>query len=182
MVRFRIILGTVVGSLLSSGLAIGLIYGGIQVSWWLAIILCVIGMIIGGFTAGFIAQDKFPGTIAGFITGLVAFIGIFLFLWLILRAKILQWYESSTDINTIAASFIDFLGMKSSSAIGQYITNLITTKYSEYSSDINQFVQKYVPIFTLVVGAILGGGALVLNTIAGRIGGALNKFDELAGE
>ena len=181
MVRFRIILGAIVGSLLSSGLAIGLIYGGVQVSWWLAIILCVIGLIIGGFAGGFIAQDKFPGTIVGFITGLIAFVGIFLFLWLILRAKMLVWYSQNSDINSIASQFIGFLGMDSSSTIGQYITDLITTKYADYGSDIDQFVQKYVPIFTLVVGAILGGGALILGTISGRIGGALNKLDELSG-
>ncbi len=179
MARFRIILGTIVGSLLSSGLAIGLIYGGIQVSWWLALILCLIGLIIGGFAAGFIAQNKFPGTIAGFITGLVAFVGIFLFLWLILRAKVLQWYADNNDINVIASQFIDFLGMESTSSIGQYVSDLIITKYTDYNSDIDLFVQKYVPVFTLVLGAILGGAAVILNTIMGRIGGALNKLDKL---
>ena len=111
----RIAVGTLIGSLMSIGLAIGLIYGGIQVSWWFALILCIIGFLIGGFTAGFIARDMFPGLIAGFFTGILVFCGIFLFTWLILRAKILDWFSNFNDIDQTIGALLDFIGISSTS-------------------------------------------------------------------
>lgn len=178
----RIIIGTLIGSLMSIGLAIGLIYGGIQVSWWLALILCVIGFLIGGFTAGFIARDMFPGFFAGLFTGLIVFLGIFLFTWLIIRAKILNWFASFSDIGQTINAFLDFIGISTTSTLGQNITSTITTKYSEYGSDIDQLVQKYVPLFCLVVSAIFGGSAVFVGAIAGAIGGRFNKVDEILNE
>ncbi|MFW9924770.1 MAG: hypothetical protein ACFFDW_15930 [Candidatus Thorarchaeota archaeon] len=178
----RIIIGATIGSLLSGGLAIGLIYGGIQVSWWLAIILGVVGLIIGGFVAGFISRDRLPGMIAGALTGVVAFVAIFLFFWLVLRVKVLNWYAENTDVADIVSGIQGFMGITPGTAIGDFIDALITDKFAEYSSDIDSFVQKYVPLFSLVIGGIFGSGALLLNTISGAIGGRLNKIDEIIGE
>ena len=178
----RIIIGTLIGSLMSIGLAIGLIYGGIQVNWWLALILCAIGFLIGGFTAGFIARDMIPGFFAGIFTGLIVFLGIFLFTWLIIRAKILNWFASFNDISQTINAFLDFIGISATSTLGQNITSTITAKFSEYSSDINQLVQKYVPIFCLVISAIFGGSAVFVGSIAGAIGGRFNRVDEILNE
>ncbi|MCK5046810.1 MAG: hypothetical protein KAS22_09540, partial [Candidatus Heimdallarchaeota archaeon] len=101
MSLIRIIIGGIIGSVVSAGAAIGLIYGGLQVSWWLALILAVLGCAIGGFVAGFIAQDKFPGMLAGGFTGLIVFVGIVLFFYFVLRAKVQAWWDASSDINAV---------------------------------------------------------------------------------
>ena len=106
MSLIRIIIGGIIGSLVSAGAAIGLIYGGLQVAWWLALILAVLGCAIGGFVAGFIAQDKFPGMLAGGFTGLIVFVGIVLFFYFVLRAKVQAWWDASLDINTTIASYL----------------------------------------------------------------------------
>jgi len=178
----RIIIGAIVGSIISTGAAIGLIYGGIQVTWWLAIILGILGIIIGGFVAGFIAQDKFPGMIAGFITGLFVFAGIVVFFYLILKVKVLDWYAAAgSDINGTITSFLGYFSIDPASALGIRLTNNINTRFTALSSDIDLFVADYVPKFSLVIGAMFGGVALILNTIAGRIGGRFNKIDEITG-
>jgi hypothetical protein len=179
----RVFIGALVGSIISAAAAIGLIFGGIQVSWWLAIILGVIGLIIGGFVAGFIAQDRFPGMIAGFITGLFSFGAIVLFFWLVLRSQVLEWWAASgNDIDGTIAYFLDYLGMETTSNVGQLISAAIKDYYQDYGSDINGVVEKYVPVISLIFGAVFGGGALIINTISGRIGGRLNMIDEIVGD
>ncbi len=182
MSLLRIIIGTFVGGLVSIGLGIGLIYGGIQVSWWLAIVLCIIGFLIGGFVAGYIAQDKFPGMIAGLFTGLLVFAGIFLFTWLILKAKILNWFADFNDIDQTIDALLGFMGITETSNLGIYLTNTMNTKFSQYSDDINQLANKYVPLFCFAVSGIFGFMAVILGGIAGRIGGRFNKIDELTGD
>ncbi|NHJ87669.1 MAG: hypothetical protein FK734_19565 [Asgard group archaeon] len=140
-------------------------------------------MIIGGFIAGFISRDRFPGMIAGFITGLFVFAGIVLFFWLILRVKLLDWYAAnSSNIGPTINDFLNYFGIDSLSNLGTYLTNVITDKYTEYSSNMDTLVQEYVPKFSLIIGAIFGGIAIIVDTIAGRIGGRLNKIDEILGE
>ena len=178
----RIFFGSLLGGLLSIGLGIGLIYGGIQVSWWLAIILCCIGFLIGGFLAGFIARDRFPGFIAGAITGIIVFGGIFLFSWLVIKAKIIDWFDDFNDISQTIDSLLAFIGIPETSTLGQNITSTISSKFTEYSSDINTLVKKYVPIFSLVISAIFGVSAVFWGAIAGAIGGHFNKIDEIIGE
>ncbi len=179
MSLIRIIIGSIIGSLVSAGAAIGLIYGGLQVSWWLALILAILGCAIGGFVAGFIAQDKFPGMLAGGFTGLIVFVGIVLFFYFVLRAKVQAWWDASLDINTTIASLLDFLSIDSSSSLGQLIDAKILDIYNTY--DINQVITNYLPKLSLLFGAIIGGAALIIDTITGRIGGRLNKIDELSG-
>ncbi|NHJ85365.1 MAG: hypothetical protein FK734_07870 [Asgard group archaeon] len=182
MSLIRIIIGGLIGGAISVGSTIGLIYGGIQVTWWLAIILSVVATVIGGFIAGFIARDKFPGMIAGAFSGLLVFGAIVLFCWLVLRNKIIDWYTSFADINQTITALLDFLGIESTSTLGQKMTDTLTDLYSTYSSDIDLVVQNYVPKFSLIVGAIFGGGAFLVNTAAGRFGGRMNKIDELTGQ
>ncbi|MHA1187854.1 MAG: hypothetical protein ACTSXA_16050 [Candidatus Heimdallarchaeota archaeon] len=178
----RIIIGAIVGSIISVGGAIGLIYGGIQVSWWLGLILALIGIIIGGFVAGWIAQDRFPGMIAGFVTGLFVFGGIVLFFYLVLRVKVEEWYiAAGSDISVTISSFLTFFSINPTSSLGTLLTETITTKYNFYSGDIALVIADYIPKFSLVLGAIFGSFALIINTIAGRIGGRLNKIDEITG-
>ena len=179
MSLIRIIIGSIIGSLVSAGAAIGLIYCGLQVSWWLALILAILGCAIGGFVAGFIAQDKFPGMLAGGFTGLIVFVGIVLFFYFVLRAKVQAWWDASLDINTTIASLLDFLSIDSSSSLGQLIDAKILDIYNTY--DINQVITNYLPKLSLLFGAIIGGAALIIDTITGRIGGRLNKIDELSG-
>lgn len=179
MSLIRIILGGIIGSLVSAGAAIGLIYGGLQVSWWLALILAILGCAIGGFVAGFIAQDKFPGMLAGGFTGLIVFVGIVLFFYFVLRAKVQAWWDASSDINSVIASLLDFLSIDSASNLGQLIDAKITDIFITY--DINTVIANYLPKLSLVFGAIIGGAAILLDTITGRIGGRLNKIDELSG-
>ncbi|NPE07793.1 MAG: hypothetical protein GNW80_05900 [Asgard group archaeon] len=178
MSLIRIIIGGIIGSLVSAGAAIGLIYGGLQVAWWLALILAVLGCAIGGFVAGFIAQDKFPGMLAGGFTGLIVFVGIVLFFYFVLRAKVQAWWDASLDINTTIASLLDFLSIDSASSLGQLLDAKITDIYNTY--DINTVITNYLPKLSLLFGAIIGGAALILDTITGRIGGRLNKIDELS--
>lgn len=176
----RIIIGAVIGSAISAGAAIGLIYGGIQVSWWLGLILAVLGIIIGGFIAGWIAQDGFPGMIAGFITGLFVFGGIVIFFYFILRVKVEGWFDTAgDDINVIISNFLTFFSISPTSSLGTFLTNNILEKYNAVSGDFAVFIADYIPKFSLILGAIFGGFALIINTITGRIGGRLNKIDEI---
>lgn len=179
MSLIRIILGGIIGSLVSAGAAIGLIYGGLQVSWWLALILAILGCAIGGFVAGFIAQDKFPGMLAGGFTGLIVFVGIVLFFYFVLRAKVQGWWDASSDINSVIASLLGFLSIDPASSLGQLLDAKITDIFNTY--DINQVITNYLPKLSLVFGAIIGGAALLIDTAAGRLGGRLNKIDELTG-
>ena len=179
MSLIRIIIGGIIGSVVSAGAAIGLIYGGLQVSWWLALILAVLGCAIGGFVAGFIAQDKFPGMLAGGFTGLIVFVGIVLFFYFVLRAKVQAWWDASSDINAVITSLLDFLSIDPSSSLGQLLDDKITAVFIAY--DINQVITNYLPKLSLLFGAIIGGAALIIDAITGRIGGRLNKIDELSG-
>ncbi len=179
MSLIRIILGGIIGSLVSAGAAIGLIYGGLQVSWWLALILAILGCAIGGFVAGFIAQDKFPGMLAGGFTGLIVFVGIVLFFYFVLRAKVQNWYTSLGTIEQTIDALLDFLSIDGSSSLGQLIDAKIMAVYN--SADIDAVVQNYLPKLSLLFGGIIGGAALIIDTITGRIGGRLNKIDELTG-
>lgn len=36
-------------------------------------------------------------------------------------------------------------------------------------------------LIRIIIGGIIGGAALLIDTITGRIGGRLNKIDELSG-
>ncbi|MCF2144555.1 MAG: hypothetical protein K9W42_12715 [Candidatus Heimdallarchaeota archaeon] len=179
---FRILIGGLIGSIISLGLAIGLIFGGIQVVWWLAIVLSVVGIIIGGFFAGFISRDKFPGTLAGILSGLIVFVGIVLFFWLIVKNKLLYWFSQYADIDQTIDAFLSFFGIVPTSKLGVYLDNLITTKFNDAGLNINAFIPAFVPKFSLVLGAIFGGIALLLNTFAGRLGGRMNKIDEIIGD
>ena len=64
---------------------------------------------------------------------------------------------------------------------GTWFTAKINDTFSSVG-DIDAFIATYVPKFSLVVGAIFGGMALLLDTTAGRIGGRLNKIDEILGD
>jgi hypothetical protein len=176
----RIIIGSLIGSVISVGMAIGLIYGGIQVAWWLGLVLCIVGFIAGGFVAGFISQDKFPGTISGIIVGIITFVGIFLFFWLIIKAKIIAW-SATLNISEIITELLNFLGVNPTSSLGIWITNKLNEQYTSLGT-IEALVQTYVPKFTLLLGSIFGGIAFLIAAIAGRIGGRLNKIDEIVGD
>jgi len=142
----------------------------------------VVGIIIGGFIAGWIAQDRFPGMIAGFVTGIFVFGGIVLFFYLILSAKVDAWYiAAGSDISVTISSFLTFFSISPTSSLGTLLTETITAKYNSHSGDIALLIADYIPKFSVVLGAIFGGFALISNTIAGRIGGSLNKIDEITG-
>lgn len=179
----RIIIGALIGSLISVGAAIGLYFGGIQVSWWLALILMFVATTIGGFIAGWIAQDKFPGMIAGALAGIIVFGGVVVFFWLFIKAKMNAWSSSFTDLNTsIITPFLDYLNIDPVGALGTFFTNKITDAYTSSGSDVTTLIQTWVPKLALVFGAIIGGGAFLINLIAGRIGGRFNKIDEIVGD
>ena len=116
--------------------------------------------------------------LAGGFTGLIVFVGVVLFFYFVLRAKVQAW-DASLNINTTIASLLDFLSIDISSTLGQLIDDKITDIYNTY--DINQVIQNYLPKLSLLFGAIIGGAALIIDTITGRIGGRLNKIDELSG-
>ncbi|HUT79572.1 MAG TPA: hypothetical protein VMZ29_00095 [Candidatus Bathyarchaeia archaeon] len=181
MKLMRVIIGSIIGSLISAGVAIGLIYGGIRVAWWLAIILSGIGTIIGGFIAGWISQDRFPGMIAGALTGMFVFGAVVLWSWLVLRTKIMAWWDSFADINSVITELLGFLNVEPTSGLGMMISDKINELYITYAADMDAVIANYVPKFCLILGAIFGGMALIMNTIAGRIGGRLNKIDEITG-
>ena len=182
MALIRELIGALIGSIVSVGIAIGLFYGGIQVAWWLALVLGIVAFLIGGFIAGFISRDPIPGLRAGALMGIIVFGGFFLFMWLVVKAKILGYYDSVSNIDSVIDSLLGWLSIDSTSNLGQVIDAAITDKFSEYGSDIDTFVQKWVPIFTLIISAIFGGAALIVGSITGMIGGRWNKFDELAGK
>ncbi|MHA1213588.1 MAG: hypothetical protein ACTSSH_14165, partial [Candidatus Heimdallarchaeota archaeon] len=175
------IIGSILGSLVSAGAAIGLIYGGIQVSWWLAIILGCLGAVIGGFVAGWIAQDRFPGMIAGALTGLFVFGAIVLWSWLVLKNKIITWWDTYANINTVITELLSYLNIDSTSGLGIKIAETLNDLYTTHAADMDAVVADYVPKFSLILGAIFGGIALLLNATAGRLGGRLNKIDEITG-
>ena len=117
--------------------------------------------------------------LAGGFTGLIVFVCIVLFFYFVLRAKVQAWWDASSDINSVIASLLDFLSIDSASNLGQLIDAKITDIFITY--DINTVITNYLPKLSLVFGAIIGGTALLLDTITGRIGGRLNKIDELSG-
>jgi len=134
--------------------------------------------------------------IAGFITGIFVFGGIVLFFYLILSAKVDAWYTAAgSDISVAISSFLTFFSISPTSSLGTLLTETITAKYNSHSGDIALLIADYIPKFSVVLGAIadyipkfsvvlgaiFGGFALISNVIAGRIGGSLNKIDEITG-
>ena len=119
--------------------------------------------------------------IAGIITGVITFAGIFLFFWLILKAKIMNWFTTYADIGQTITALLDFLGINPTSSLGTWLTTTINDKFSSLGS-IESLVQKYVPVLSLLLGAIFGGIAFIICAISGRIGGRLNKIDEIIGD
>ncbi|MBN1329045.1 MAG: hypothetical protein JXA54_06185 [Candidatus Heimdallarchaeota archaeon] len=120
--------------------------------------------------------------IAGAFSGVLVFGAIVLFSWLVLKNKISDWYASFADINQTITALLDFLSIDASSNLGIKITDTLNDLYTTHLSDIDAVIQSYVPKFSLIIGAIFGGGAFLVNTVAGRFGGQMNKFDKLTGQ
>ena len=93
----------------------------------------------------------------------------------------INWFTTYADIGATITALLDFLGINASSNFGIYLTATITDKFSSLGS-IETLVQKYVPVLSLTLGAIFGGIAFIICTISGRIGGRLNKIDEILGD
>lgn len=175
---FSILIGFIVGGLVSEGAMIGLAFAGKLVTWWLALILGAVGCLFGGFVAGMIARGPGSGALAGFLTGLIVFLATFLIIWLVLKAQFLQWWNDLADINLVIDELLAYMGIPEGSDIADSIRTTITDYYNQYSGDIEQVINKYFPIFGLIVGAIFGGICSVVNIFSGLIGGLITRKKE----
>ncbi len=172
-----VLLGALIAGAISGGAIIGITFLGALVPWWALLLIAVGGTFIGGFIGGLIAKGVGAGFLAGLLSGLIVTLALFLFAWLYYKQTILDWFNNlyMGDINATVDALVAALGLDPSTGIGLQIHAVIVDKFTEYGSDINAFANAYFPIFGLIIGAIFGGLAAIVNGFAGLIGGAITR-------
>ncbi|NHJ46784.1 MAG: hypothetical protein FK733_03255 [Asgard group archaeon] len=171
-----VLLGALVGGAISSGALIGITFLGTLVPWWALLLIAVGGTFIGGIIGGLLARGAGAGFLAGILSGLIVTLALFLFAWLYYKQVILDWFTSlGGDITATIENLVAAIGMDPSTGVGAQIVQTIVDKYNDHGADINAFANAYFPVFGLIIGAIFGGLAAIINAFAGLIGGAITK-------
>ncbi|MCE7743536.1 MAG: hypothetical protein GPJ52_00210 [Candidatus Heimdallarchaeota archaeon] len=170
-----ILLGALIGGVISSGGIIGITFLAAvpAILWWHMLLIAVGGTFIGGFVGGLVAKGGGAGALAGLLSGLLVFLGTFLFGWLYYKAQLIALIASAPDVATLVNDFLVTLGMNGTQVgimIGDWIT-LNAPTIPEMTAFANgQFIY-----FALIVGAVLGGLAAVVNFFAGLFGGLITR-------
>lgn len=168
-----ILLGMLIGGIVSSGAIIGITFLGTLIPWWAVILIAAAGCLLGGLVAGILAKGAGAGALAGLLSGLIVFIGVFLFTWLYYKAQVLALVATATSVSEIAEQLADMLGA-GGTPIGEAIETWFTSNVPS-TSELETFVNSNFIFFGLIVGAIFGGLASVVNLIAGLVGGILTR-------
>ena len=171
-----ILLGAFVGGIISSGAIIGITFLGTLVPWWALLLIAAGGTLIGGFVGGLLARGGGAGALAGLLSGLFVALGIFLFAWLYYKAQLIALISTSPDVSTLVNDFLTQLGLDGTN-FGLVIEQWVIAN-APTISDITAFANSKFIYFALIVGAIFGLIAAVVNFGAGLIGGLITKPKE----
>ncbi len=169
-----ILLGALIGGVISSGGIIGITFltAVPAILWWHMLLIAVGGTFIGGFVGGLVAKGGGAGALAGLLSGLLVFLGTFLFGWLYYKSQLVA-LAGATDVPTLAAQFISQLGM-TGTQVGDLITQWIIDNVPSPAAVVD-FANANFIYFALIVGAVLGGLAAVVNFFAGLFGGLITR-------
>ena len=164
-----ILLGMLIGGILSSGAIIGVTFLGTLVPWWAVLLIGAAGCLFGGLLAGVLAKGAGAGALAGLLSGLIVFVSVFLFIWLYYKAQVLALVATASSVSEVAEQLAVMLGA-GGTPVGAAIETWFTTNVLS-TSELEAFVNSNFIFFGLIVGAIFGGLASVVNLFAGLIGG-----------
>lgn len=168
-----IILGMLISGIVSSGAIIGVTFLGTMVPWWALLLIGAAGCLFGGLLAGILAKGVGAGALAGLLSGLLVFLGVFLFIWLYYKAQVIAMIAGAGSVSDIADQLVDMFGAGGTpvgDAIKLWITDSVPT-----TADMEDFANSNFIYFGLIVGAIFGGIASVVNLFAGLIGGIFTR-------
>ncbi|MHA1557250.1 MAG: hypothetical protein ACTSPM_09995 [Candidatus Heimdallarchaeota archaeon] len=168
-----IMLGMLIGGIVSSGAIIGVTFLGTLVPWWAVLLIGAAGCLFGGLLAGILAKGAGAGALAGLLSGILVFVGVFLFIWLYYKAQVIAMIAGASSVTDIANQFVDLFGA-SGTPVGDAITTWLTTNVPSVS-EMEAFANSNFIFFGLIVGAIFGGLASVVNLFAGLIGGLFTR-------
>ena len=170
-----ILLGALIGGVISSGGVIGITFltAFPVILWWHMLLIAVGGTFIGGFVGGLVAKGGGAGALAGLLSGLLVFLGTFLFGWLYYKAQLIALVATAPNVDALVTDFLTSLGM-AGTTIGDTISLWITTN-APTIGEIEAFANANFIYFALIVGAVLGGLAAVVNFFAGLIGGLITR-------
>jgi hypothetical protein len=170
-----ILLGALIGGVISGGGIIGITFLAAvpAILWWHMLLIAVGGTFIGGFIGGLVAKGGGAGALAGLLSGLIVFLATFLFGWLYYKAQLLALVATAPDVATLATDFLTTLGM-AGTPIGDTIHAWILLN-APTIPEVTAFATSNFIYFALIVGAVLGGLAAVVNFFAGLIGGLITR-------
>ncbi len=168
-----ILLGMLVGGIFSTGAIIGATFLGRFVPWWAVLLIGAAGCLFGGLIAGIFAKGIGAGALAGLLSGLLVFLGVFLFVWLYYKSVVISMIASASNVSEIANGFVDLFGA-GGTPVGQAMSEWITSNVPQ-TSDMEAFANSNFVFFGLIVGAIFGGLASVVNLFTGLIGGMFSR-------
>ena len=168
-----VLLGALIGGIISSGAIIGITFLGTMVPWWALLLIGAGGCLFGGIIAGVIAKGGGSGALAGLLSGLLVFLGVFLFIWLYYEAQVLAMIADLGSIPQVTTELLQMLGLDGT-APGDMITQWINANASSIS-EFEAFVDSNFIYLALILGAIFGGLASVVNLFAGLIGGLFTR-------
>jgi hypothetical protein len=171
-----ILLGALIGGVISGGGVIGITFltAVPAILWWHMLLIAVGGTFIGGFIGGLIAKGAGAGALAGLLSGLIVFLATFLFAWLYYKAQLLLIIDAAPDVATVIDNFLNSVGMDSTTGVGLVISDWINLN-APTMVEIEAFANANFIYFSLIVGAVLGGLASVVNFFAGLIGGLFTR-------
>jgi len=169
-----ILLGALIAGVISSGAIIGITFLGTLVPWWAILLIAIGGILVGGFVGGLVAKGAGAGALAGLLSGILVTIGIFLFSWLYYKSQLLALVSSAPDIGTLISDFLNLLGIQSGTPIYDTLYNWIINNAPSLS-EIQAFVNSKFIYFALILGAIFGVLASIVNLGAGLIGGLITR-------
>ncbi len=171
-----ILLGALIGGVISGGGVIGITFlaGVGSILWWHMLLIAIGGTFIGGFIGGLVARGGGAGALAGLLSGLIVFLATFLFAWLYYKAQLLSFIAGAPDVPTVVINFLSSVGMDHTTGAGLMIYEWITTT-APTLVEIEAFANANFIYFALIVGAILGGLASLVNFFAGLIGGLFTR-------
>ena len=170
-----ILLGALIGGVISSGGIIGITFLAAfpAILWWHMLLIAVGGTFIGGFVGGLVAKGGGAGALAGLISGLLVFLGTFLFAWLYYKAQLLALVATAPNVDTLITDFLTYFGMNGTQ-VGIMIHDWIIAS-APTIGEITTFANSNFIYFALIIGAILGGLAAVVNFFAGLFGGLITR-------
>ena len=168
-----ILLGMLIGGIVSSGAIIGVTFLGTFVPWWALLLIGAAGCLLGGLLAGIIAKGAGAGALAGLLSGILVFVGVFLFVWLYYKAQVIDLISGLGDVNQVAAELVEMFGA-TGTPVGDAITQWLQENASN-TTELTNFINSNFIYFGLIVGAIFGGLASVVNLFAGLIGGLFTR-------